>query len=110
MSSKINRIRVGTEDAPSKVIKEEEEKEMKAANNIAKKGFYIGAGAGLLMFVAVGLLPSSFIGGFIGLQIGRHLFGTALAATVLPRVIVGLSMILGILVAGLFFVGSSSII
>ncbi len=83
---------------------------MKAANNIAKKGFYMGAGAGLLIFAVVGLLPSSFIGGFIGLQIAHHLFGAALAATVLPRVIVGLTMVLGVLVAGLFFIGSSSII
>lgn len=76
----------------------------------AKKGLYIGAGAGLVMFAILGLLPGSFIGGVIGLNMVGSIFGTSVEASVLSRVIVGLSMVLGILVAGVVFVAGTSII
>jgi hypothetical protein len=77
---------------------------------IAKKGLYIGAGAGLVLFAIVGLLSGSFIGGIIGLNIAGSLFGTPLGTEILPRMIVGASMILGILVAGVVFVAGASIL
>jgi hypothetical protein len=76
----------------------------------AKKGLYVGAGAGLVMFAVLGLLPGSFIGGVIGLNIAGSIFGTPVEASVISRVIVGLSMVLGILVAGIVFVAGTSII
>lgn len=76
----------------------------------AKKGLYVGAGAGLVMFTILGLLPGSFIGGVIGLNIVGSIFGTPVEASVLSRVIVGLSMVLGILTAGIVFVAGTSII
>lgn len=83
---------------------------MKTKDNIAKKGLYIGAGIGLLMFAIIGLLPSSFIGGVLGLKLAGHIFGTPLGMAVLPRIVVGISMVLGVLVTGLVFVVGLSLI
>ncbi len=74
----------------------------------AKKGLYIGAGMGLFLFAVLGLLPSSYIGGVLGLQVAGHLFGLPVGAAVLPRAVVGISMVLGILVTGMVFVGGAS--
>jgi hypothetical protein len=77
---------------------------------MAKKGVYVGAGAGLILFALIGLLPGSFIGGVIGLNIAGSIFGHPLSAALLPRIIVGISMVIGVMVAGLVFVIGSSII
>lgn len=76
----------------------------------AKKGLYLGAGAGLVLFAIFGLLPGSFIGGVIGLNIAGSIFGTPLGTTLLPRMIVGIAMVLGIMVACLVFVVGCSLI
>jgi len=77
---------------------------------MSQKGMYVGAGAGLVLFAVIGLLPGSFIGGAIGLSIATHIFGGPLGAEILPRVIVGAAMLFGVVVAGLIFiVGASSI-
>ena len=78
-------------------------------NKMAKKGLYIGAGIGLVLFAIMGLLPGSFIGGVIGINIASSLFGTPLSTSLLPRMIVGASMVLGIITAGMVFVVGSSI-
>ncbi len=75
-----------------------------------KKGLYVGAGAGLVLFALIGLLPGSFIGGVIGLNIAGSLFGMPLEVALLPRMIVGISMVLGIMIAGLVFVVGGSLI
>ena len=69
-----------------------------------KKGLYIGIGAGLVLFALVGLLPGSFIGGVIGLNIAGNIFGLPLSASALPRIIVAVSMVLGVVLAGTVFV------
>lgn len=89
--------------------RERRNKKMKTREG-AKKGLYIGAGAGLVLFAILGLLPGSFIGGVIGLNIAGSIFGHPLGAALLPRMIVGASMVLGILVAGVVFVAGTSII
>ena len=48
---------------------------MKTEKDIAKKGLYVGAGAGLVLFAIIGLLPGSFIGGVVGLNIAGSIFG-----------------------------------
>ena len=80
------------------------------AKEMAKKGLYIGAGAGLVLFAIIGLLPGSFIGGVIGLNIAGKLFGLPVSATLLPRMIVGASMVLGVLVSGVVFVVGTSLL
>jgi len=77
---------------------------------IAKKGLYTGAGVGLVLFAITGLLPGSFIGGMIGLNIAGSIFGTPLEASLIPRIIVGASMVLGIIVSGMVFVVGSSLL
>ncbi|HYA32180.1 MAG TPA: hypothetical protein VED67_05410 [Thermodesulfovibrionales bacterium] len=76
---------------------------------MAKKMAYIGAGAGLVLFAVIGLLPGSFIGGVIGLNIAGSLFGMPVSSALLPRLIVGLSMLLGVLVSGIIFVAGSTV-
>lgn len=71
---------------------------------IAKKAAYIGAGVGLALFALIGFLPGSFLGGVIGLNIAGSLFGTPVTSTLLTRLIVGVSMLLGIMVSCLIFV------
>jgi hypothetical protein len=77
---------------------------------MAKRAAYIGAGAGLVLFAIAGLLPGSFLGGVIGLNIAGSLFGTPVGSAILPRLIVGISMLLGVLVSALIFITGSSII
>jgi len=76
----------------------------------ARKAAYIGAGAGLVLFAVLGLLPGSFLGGVIGLNIAGGIFGFPLTSALLPRLIVGVSMLLGVFVSALIFVTSSSIL
>ncbi len=72
--------------------------------NIAKKGLYTGVGAGLVLFALVGLLPGSFIGGVVGIHIAGGIFGLPLASSLLPRIIVAVSMVMGVVLAGVAFV------
>lgn len=76
----------------------------------AKKGLYIGAGAGLTAFAVAGLLYGSFIGGVIGLNIAGSIFGLPLTVSLLPRLVVGASMVLGIIIAGTLSVAGFSLI
>ncbi len=76
---------------------------------IAKKGLYAGAGAGLALFALIGLLPGSFIGGAVGLSVAGSMFGIPVGPQLLSRVIVGLFMVLGIMVAGVVFVVGGSL-
>lgn len=75
----------------------------------AKKGTYIGIGAGLVLFAVIGLLPGSFLGGVIGLNIAGALFGTPVSSQILPRLIVGVSMLLGVVITGVVFVAAAGI-
>lgn len=63
----------------------------------AKRGLYVGIGAGLVIFVLAGLLPGSLIGGVIGLKVIEVVFGGPMTAEILPRMILALSMIIGVL-------------
>jgi hypothetical protein len=84
-------------------IETKEDRKMKD-REIAKKGLYIGAGAGLVLFAIIGLLPGSFIGGMIGINVAGSLFGMPLEASLISRIIVGISMIFGIFTAGVALV------
>ena len=76
---------------------------------MSKKGLYIGAVAGIILFVVLGLLPGSLIGGAIGVNIATKIFGSPLGASLLIKFIVVAAMALGTLAAWLVFVvGTSS--
>ena len=65
--------------------------------DMAKKGLYVGTGAGLVLFALVGLLPGSLIGGVIGLKVIGSVFGSPLGSAILPRIILALSMVTGVM-------------
>ena len=77
---------------------------------MAKKGLYIGAGAGLVLFAVIGLLPGSFLGGVIGLNIATGIFGAPLTSALMPRLIVAASMVLGVFISGVVFVVGTSLL
>ena len=77
---------------------------------MARKMAYIGAGAGLVLFAVAGLLPGSFLGGVVGLNIAGSLFGMPVGSAILPRLIVGISMLLGVLVSAIIFIAGSAVI
>lgn len=75
----------------------------------SKKGLYIGGGMGVVLFAIIGLLPGSFIGGVIGLNIAGKLFSMPLESSILPRLIVALSMLSGVMVSALIFTVGASV-
>ena len=76
----------------------------------AKKGLYIGVGVGLLLFVLVGLLPGSLLGGLVGLKIVEVVFGGPMTHAILPRIILAVCMIAGILFSAVAYVFGSGLI
>jgi small-conductance mechanosensitive channel len=62
---------------------------------IAKKGAYIGAGAGLVLFA-------------IGINIAGWMFGLPLEPGLISRAIVLVSMLVGVLVAGIVIVTATT--
>ena len=77
-------------------------------NSIARKGAYIGAGAGLVLFAIFGLLPGSLIGGAMGINLAGMLFGLPLEPGLISRAIVLVSMLVGVLVAGIVIVTATT--
>ncbi len=75
-----------------------------SSGDYAKRGLYVGTGAGIILFALVGLLPGSFIGGFIGLKMAEAIFGVAMAGTIMARVLVAVSMMAGVMVSAVAFV------
>ena len=76
--------------------------------NYKKKLAYMGAGCGVVLFAVFGLLPGSFLGGVIGLNIAGIMFGTPVGAGLVPRMIVAASMAVGVMVSGLMFIMAST--
>ena len=83
---------------------------MNTRNKTAKKAGLAGAGLGLVLFLLVGLLYGSLIGGTMGLEIVNSVFHEAAGVTLLSRVIVAASMLAGVIVSGIVFVGLFSTI
>ena len=77
---------------------------MKTRTQVAKRLGLVGAGIGLTLFALFGLLQGSLIGGAIGLDIVNSLYSTAAEPTLFARVIIGASMLAGVIVTGILFV------
>lgn len=84
--------------------------EMAMKTTLARKTTYIGAGAGLVLFALFGLMPGSLLGGAMGVNIAGWLFGLPLHPGLLSRVIVLVSMLVGVLVSGIMIVTVTSTI
>ena len=76
--------------------------------SISRKTAYIGAGAGLVLFALYGLLFGSMLGGAAGLNIAGWLFGTPVEPGLISRIIVLVSMLAGVLVAGIAIVTTTT--
>jgi hypothetical protein len=77
---------------------------------LTKQGAYIGAGAGLVIFAIFGLLPGSLLGGAAGIKFAGMFFGLPLDPGILSRLIVLMSMLVGVLVSGTAIVTATSTI
>ncbi len=84
-----------------------EDKKMKD-RTYTKSLTYIGAGAGVVLFAVFGLLPGSFLGGVMGLNLAGSIMGTPVAAGVVARLIVAASMVVGVMVSGIMFITAAS--
>jgi hypothetical protein len=89
-------------------MKTKEDKTMKNSK-YSKKLAYMGAGCGVVLFAIFGLLPGSFLGGVMGLNIAGTLFGMPVASGILSRLIVAASMVVGVMVSGIIFITASSV-
>jgi hypothetical protein len=68
-----------------------------------------GAGVGMVIFLAVGLLPAMVYGGYAGLALAGGIFGTPVGPSLAARGLVLFGMILGVLgVASLFSVAGAA--
>ncbi len=74
-----------------------------------RKLAYIGAGCGIVLFAVFGLLPGSFLGGVMGLNVAGTLLGTPVASGVASRLIIAVSMMAGVMVSGIMFITASSL-
>lgn len=77
---------------------------------LSKRFTYVGAGIGLVLFALFGLLPGSFIGGVLGLNIAGKIFGIPITPTVPTKIIIALMMILGVIVSAVLFIMSTAIL
>jgi hypothetical protein len=77
-------------------------------NTFSRKAIFVGAGAGLVLFVMFGLLPGSLLGGAAGLKFAGLFFGLPLEQGVISRAIVLASMLVGVMVSGIIIVTATS--
>ncbi len=75
---------------------------------LSRKAAYIGAGAGLVLFAIFGLLPGSLLGGAAGIKLAGLFFGLPLDPGIISRTIVLVSMLVGVVVAGIAIVTATS--
>lgn len=75
---------------------------------IARTTAYIGAGAGLALFVLFGLLPGSLLGGAAGIKMAGLFLGLPLEAGLISRTVVLVSMLMGIAASGVAIVTAGS--
>ncbi len=89
-------------------VKAERKGDTNMKNTLSRKTAYIGAGAGLVLFGIFGLLPGSLLGGAAGIKFAGMLFGLPLEPGIISRSLVLLSMLAGVLVAGIAIVTATS--
>lgn len=74
----------------------------------ARQAAYLGAGAGLILFAIFGLLPGSLLGGAAGIKLAGMLFSLPLEPGIVARIIVLLSMLMGVVASGITIVTATS--
>lgn len=83
---------------------------MTTTTKLEKKTFpLVGAGVGLVAFLAVGLLPSLLYGGYAGVLLASGIFGAPVGASFAVRALIVFGMVLGVTsVAALFAVAGAA--
>ncbi len=71
--------------------------------NTSKIFTLVGAGLGLALFLAIGLLPSILYGGYAGVLLAGGLFGTPVESTFLVRALIVTSGVLAVILSGGLF-------
>ncbi len=74
-----------------------------------KSSTLVGAAVGLILFLAVGLLPSLVYGGYAGVLLAGGIFGAPVHATFLVRALVVFGMALGAVGVGSLFAVSGAV-
>lgn len=70
---------------------------------ISNKMSLLGAGAGLTLFAIFGLMPGSFLGGVLGLNMAAALLGSPVEPGIISRVVIAAGMLVGVMLSGLVF-------
>src|SRR5690349_9571622 len=63
----------------------------------------VGAGIGLALFLALGLLPALLYGGYAGVLLAGGIFGTPVSASIAVRALIVFGMVLGVTAVGSLF-------
>jgi hypothetical protein len=71
--------------------------------NTSKTFTLVGAGIGLVAFLAFGLLPSVLYGGYAGVMLAGGIFGTPVDASFVVRAFIVGGMVIGVAAAGSLF-------
>jgi hypothetical protein len=85
-----------------------EKEDTKMNINLSRKTAYIGAGAGMVLFAIFGLLPGSLLGGAAGIKLAGMLFGLPLESGIISRLIVLVSMLVGVMASGITIVTATA--
>ncbi len=91
------------------VFKKNEREGKKMKERYTKKLAYMGAGCGIVLFAVFGLLPGSFLGGVMGLNVAGTLLGVPVASGVASRLIVAVSMMAGVMISCIMFITACSL-
>lgn len=86
-----------------------------AANKVERRSrandvTFLGGIVGLVVFLAVGLLPSLLYGGYAGVLLGSAIFGTPIHEHLLAQATVVLGVLAGVLTLGGIFVLGGAIL
>lgn len=76
---------------------------MTTSTSSSKLPALIGAGIGLALFLALGLLPALLYGGYAGVLLAGGILGTPVTASLAVRALIVFGMVLGVTAVGSLF-------
>jgi hypothetical protein len=76
--------------------------------NTSKTFTLVGAGLGLALFLAVGLLPAVLYGGYAGVVLAGGIFGTPVEGTLLIRAFIVIGMVVGVALSASLFAAAGA--
>jgi hypothetical protein len=95
-------------DAATYIVTNEKE-EVAMKGGYAKELANIGGGFGVILFTVFGLLAGANLGGVMGLNVTRILFGLPVSSGVPSRPIVAATIMAGVIVSAIMFITVPSI-